>query len=572
MLKLLLFILLALPESGIEAQPTRPAVDRMLDSLLFISDSNTGIRRTGSDSLAIQTGGVTKILSTPLGAFAYFNGRMVQLVDVDSVAIAKMDSALAIVADSLVAIRPEFGDTARAVISDTASALRSDMIDSATVVVGDSLAGLRPELGDTARAVVSDTAFVLRSDMIDSASVVVGDSLSTLRPEFGDTTRAIVGDPAVLDTLNRLGVPLDSLFYGGQAVGTIVYQDTIKPTLDSLYVRHRVGIGTDNLTRTFQVRGDSAVSSTVARFELSNLENYFVLQMANTAPAHTGNYTSFESRVNSSVQERTAFAFRSRFSDITDATRTSSIELWSNEAGTFTSRFHFVGAKLGLGVVPDSTLTVTGSGRYSTHLRVGGNVYIGDTADSAAAHDLAIQAGTAWSRIDAGEADFEASSDGELKTGFTAVDTAAIRVAALALPPPRQWQYKLEALLNTDYLYDIRADSSQAAIDAEVANIVETEPLADREAVIAAVRAKRVAAVIEREDAYWQDIERKAAIKRTGWTAQELYPLSLAVRPEAASPTSIRLSDQVTALMIIVQAQQREIDNLRKRVEALEKP
>jgi hypothetical protein len=212
---------------------------------------------------------------------------------------------------------------------------------------------------------------------------------------------------------------------------------------------------------------------------------------------------------------------------------------------------------------------------------IGGPLYVGDSADSASTAHLSVQLGTAFSRINAGDETFTITSSEALKRNFTPIDTAAAVEALLALPAPRQWQWELSSLIRLEDLARLRADSSKTGIDRRVeaywseqeedGQAVELAP-AEQEALRDSLTAVAIDEVEQALEAYWAPRHVQANRWQTGWTAEQLYPLSQAVRPTEATPTEITLSDRVTALVLTVQAQQRQIEALMKRVEALEKP
>jgi hypothetical protein len=99
-----------------------------------------------------------------------------------------------------------------------------------------------------------------------------------------------------------------------------------------------LGIGTTDPTSRLHVLDDGTAT---ARFDSTATGN--VSTFSNTSTAGTGNYVYINWRLQTSVQERAAFQLDTRFSDITDATRTSEMTLSSNDAGTFSGTFGLSG-------------------------------------------------------------------------------------------------------------------------------------------------------------------------------------------------------------------------------------
>ena len=117
-----------------------------------------------------------------------------------------LDSAAEVVEDSLAVwvpqLQSEMQDSSARAAADTANVLRAEMQDSAAVAAGDTAAVLR--------GVMSDTADVLRLEMLDSAACVVKDTADLLRAEMQDSSARAASDTATVLRLYAEGVARDS--------------------------------------------------------------------------------------------------------------------------------------------------------------------------------------------------------------------------------------------------------------------------------------------------------------------------------------------------------------------------
>ncbi len=161
------------------------------------------------------------------------------------------------------------------------------------------------------------------------------------------------GRPDIGDGLFfREGLDADDeriLFEDGAGVATFWFDTGIRSFNfeKKLRVWDSLGVGIDPLTRLHLVE---AVPSTIIR-----QENDSVFSTSNTAV--------FEQMLRSSTQAREAFAIRTNFPITADATRTSRVEFYSADAGTFAPAIIIEGANVGIGTTtPVRTLDVVGSG------------------------------------------------------------------------------------------------------------------------------------------------------------------------------------------------------------------
>ena len=132
----------------------------------------------------------------------------------------------------------------------------------------------------------------------------------------------------------------------------------------------------------------------------------------------------------------------------------------------------------------------------------------------------------------AGEATFEVSSDAALKEDFFDVDTTGVVNALLNLPSPKQYKFKFGTFWSKAY-----SDSLKTKID---------------------------------KDAYAARALKDSQKIRVGFMAQDAYKVSVALNPATTDSSMYRESDIVKALVLTVQAQQRQINDLLARVVKLE--
>lgn len=131
--------------------------------------------------------------------------------------------------------------------------------------------------------------------------------------------------------------------------------------IDALFVSSggSVGIGTTFPSRKLQVVGNTDFPY-VADFLANKSNSDGGISISNTAPFSTSNIVIFDLRVNSDVQERTAFRFRSRFVDVNDQTRTARTSFINLANGFFQSAMILEGEDVliggGLNIKPSARL------------------------------------------------------------------------------------------------------------------------------------------------------------------------------------------------------------------------
>ena len=119
----------------------------------------------------------------------------------------------------------------------------------------------------------------------------------------------------------------------------------------------RIGIGTNAPVRTLDVRSSDSVCANVQ----SDGQTDQIVYFTNSRTRSVTNTSGFSYFLKTTVTSRAAFDIVARFTDVTDATRTSRIDFNTASSGTFGTRLSILGDKVGIGTTnPSYKLEVVG--------------------------------------------------------------------------------------------------------------------------------------------------------------------------------------------------------------------
>ena len=151
-----------------------------------------------------------------------------------------------------------------------------------------------------------------------------------------------------------------------------------------------IDAGTTTTGINLEVRGDRAGAG-------------IAMELHNYASASTSNSDTFSFALQTSVTKRTAFNFSSSFSNVTDANRTTLVELQAADNGTLATRLAIAGKNIGFGTTnPQGPFHIhdgTGGYLFVTKTGVAGTAVVlipngaGDITGNAAMHGFALGSG-----------------------------------------------------------------------------------------------------------------------------------------------------------------------------------